>query len=72
MNVTIPQKLKVIQRLLGLSQEKLAQKFGVSFATLNSWINGKSLPRKRAQRQIEELYLDITGQRIIPGDELAS
>jgi Fic family protein len=72
MNRTIPQKLKVIQQLLGLSQEKLAQKFGVSFATLNSWINSKSVPRKRAQQQIEELYLDITGQKIIPEDELAA
>ncbi len=72
MNRTIPEKLKVIRQLLGLSQEKLAQKFGVSFATLNSWINGKSVPRKRAQQQIEELYLDITGQKIIPADKLAA
>ena len=72
MNGTIPQKLKMIQKLLGLSQEKMAQKFGVSFATLNSWINGKSVPRKRAQQQIEELYLDITGQKIIPADKLAA
>lgn len=72
MSVTIPQKLKVIQQLLGLSQEKLAQKFEVSFATLNSWINGKSVPRKRAQQQIEELYLDITGQKRIPPEELAA
>ena len=72
MNVTIPQKLKVIQQLLGLSQEKLAQKFGVSFATLNSWINCKSVPRKQAQQQIEELYLDITGQKRIPTKQLSA
>jgi Fic family protein len=70
--VTIPQKLKVIQELSGLSQEKLAQKFAVSFATLNSWINGKSIPRKKARQQIEEMYLDITGQKIIPAHELAA
>jgi Fic family protein len=71
-NMTTAQKLKVIQTLSGLSQEKLAQKFSVSFATLNSWINAKSIPRKKAQQQIEEMYLDITGQKIIPADELAA
>lgn len=71
-NMTTAQKLKVIQKLSGLSQEKLAQKFAVSFATLNSWINGKSIPRKKAQQQIEEMYLDITGQKVIPADELAA
>lgn len=70
--MTIAQKLKVIQTLTGLSQEKLAQKFTVSFATLNSWINGKSIPRKKAQQQIEEMYLDITGQKVILADELAA
>ena len=72
MNVDIPRKLKIIQRLSGLSQEKLAQRFGVSFAAFNSWINAKSTPRKKAQKQIEELYLDYTGQKIIPAEELAA
>lgn len=70
--MNISQKLKLIQTLSGLSQEKLAQKFTVSFATFNSWINGKSMPRKKAQQQIEEMYLDITGQKVIPADELAA
>ncbi|MCX6581823.1 MAG: Fic family protein [Candidatus Aminicenantes bacterium] len=70
--MTTAQKLKVIQQLSSLSQEKLAQKFGVSFATLNSWINGKSVPREKAREQIETLYLDYTGQRVIPPGELAA
>lgn len=70
--MTTAQKLKVIQQLSGLSQEKLAQKLDVSFATLNSWINGKSIPRQKALAQIEILYLDYTGQRIIPPGELAA
>ncbi|MCP5046242.1 MAG: helix-turn-helix domain-containing protein [bacterium] len=53
-----------------MSQEKLAQKFGVSFATFNSWINGKSRPRKKALEKIESLYLDYTGQKIIPREQL--
>jgi len=70
--MTIPQKLKVIQNRSGLSQEKLAQKFNVSFATFNSWINERSVPRKKAQQKIEELYLDITGQKVIPAAELSA
>ncbi|MCK5056710.1 MAG: Fic family protein [Candidatus Aminicenantes bacterium] len=70
--MTIPQKLRVIQRFSGLSQEKLARQFSVSFATLNSWINGKSLPRKKSQERIEELYLKYTGKKVIPADELAT
>lgn len=29
---------------LGLSQEAMAHEFGVSFATINRWENGKALP----------------------------
>ncbi len=31
---------------LNLSQEKLARKLNVSFATINRWENGKTLPQK--------------------------
>lgn len=31
---------------LNLSQEKLARKLGVSFATVNRWENGKTVPQK--------------------------
>lgn len=36
------EKLKIIQAMSGVTQEVLAQRFGVSFVTLNSWINGRS------------------------------
>lgn len=68
--MTILRKLRVIQKLSGFSQEKLAREFRVSFATLNSWINGKSIPRRKAQEEIEELYLKYTGKKIIPAGEL--
>ena len=38
------QKLEIIQKMLGLTQTKLALKFGVSFAAFNSWWTGKSSP----------------------------
>lgn len=68
--MTISEKLKLIKSLSGLTQERLAQKFNVSFATLNSWINGKSSPHQKAQVLIDELYKEYTGQKIIPNDVL--
>ncbi len=64
------QKLQLVQKLSGLTQEKLAKKLGVSFATFNSWINNKSTPRKKAQERIDELYRSYTGQKVIPPDVL--
>jgi len=60
------QKLQLIKQISGLTQEKLAKKLGVSFVTLNSWINKKSIPRVSKQKLIDELYAEYTGQKIIP------
>jgi len=65
------EKIKIIQDLSGLTQEKLAKKLGVSFATLNSWINGKSEPRKAAQMRINKLYFKLTGRKHTYEDVLA-
>jgi Fic family protein/DNA-binding XRE family transcriptional regulator len=66
----IKNKLNLIQKLSGMTQEKLAAELGVSFPTLNSWINGRSVPRDKAALRIDELYLRLTGQNVVPGDEL--
>lgn len=70
--MTIIQKLKIIQKTLGLTQTKLAEKFGVSFVTFNSWLAGKSIPRPKKQTAIDELFLEITGQKTIPIEQLAA
>jgi len=70
--MTISEKLKIIQKTSGLRQVEMAQKFGVSFATLNSWYNGKSKPRYEKQKLIEDFYLDITGQKQITKEFLDS
>lgn len=62
----ISEKLKLIKDYSGLTQEKLAKELGVSFVTLNSWINGRSIPRKKKQNQIDELYAKYSGTKIIP------
>jgi DNA-binding transcriptional regulator YiaG len=49
-----PETVKEVRRLLALSQEELAHALGVSFATVNRWENGKTVPSKLAQRQFEQ------------------
>ena len=46
--------VKEVRRQLALSQEELAHALGVSFATVNRWENGKTVPSKLAQRQFEQ------------------
>lgn len=56
---------KVLQQIIaaaGWSQEELAQQLGVSFVTLNSWINAKSTPKREANKQaIETIAAKILG-----------
>ena len=70
--MTIRQKLEVIRKMLGLTQTKLAERFGVSFVAFNSWWTGKSEPRLKTQAIINELFLEVTGRKIIPEDQLAA
>ena len=70
--MNIRQKLEIIQKILGLTQTKIAGKFGVSFATFNSWWTEKSKPRPKMQAAIDELFLEVTGQKIIPIDQLTA
>ena len=59
-------KLKLILTASKSSQEELARLLGVSFVTLNSWINERSLPHKKRLEKINDLYLKYTGQKKIP------
>ncbi|MCK5581354.1 MAG: Fic family protein [Candidatus Omnitrophica bacterium] len=68
--MNISQKLQIIQQITGLTQEKLAQKLGVSFPTVNSWINGKSLPHKKTQGRIDGLYYQCTGEKGEPAKDI--
>ncbi|MBI5413843.1 Fic family protein [Candidatus Peregrinibacteria bacterium] len=70
--MNIREKLQIIQKMTGLTQVKLAERFSVSFVAFNNWWTGKSFPRPRAQRAIDELFLEVTGQKIIPADKLTA
>jgi transcriptional regulator with XRE-family HTH domain len=45
-----------------ITQERLAEMLGVSFATVNRWFNGKTRPRKIQEYHIKEL-LGMNGRR---------
>lgn len=49
--------LETILKSSGWSQEYLANRLGVSFPTVNFWLNGKSVPREKMQERIRKLYL---------------
>jgi len=68
--MTTKEKLTYLLDATGLSQEKLAQRLDVSFATLNSWINERSVPHKKKQEKIDEMYRLLTGDRQIPAQIL--
>lgn len=70
--MNIKEKLKTIQILSNLTQTQLADKLNVSFPTLNSWINEKSTPHAKKIQRIDELYKSLTGQKVIPEDNLIS
>ena len=44
--------VKEMRRQLALSQEDLARQLGVSYATVNRWENGQSVPSKLAKAQL--------------------
>lgn len=68
--MAIKQKLHRIQKYSGKTQEELAHNLGVSFPTLNSWINGKSQPRTKALEKINSLHLEYLGDTSIGVDLL--
>ncbi|MDD5204198.1 MAG: helix-turn-helix transcriptional regulator [Desulfobacterales bacterium] len=62
--------VKLVRRQLGLSQEALAHELGVSFATINRWENGKTVPFNLARRQFEAFCEEMRKQgRLKPRPE---
>ena len=57
-----PETVKEVRRQLALSQEELAQALGVSFATVNCWENGKTMPSKLALATFNNFCSRMTRQ----------
>jgi len=51
--------VKSLREVLGLSQEKLAAKLGVTFSSVNRWENGHTKPSPLAMKQIEAIVLEL-------------
>ncbi|MDE2806869.1 MAG: N-6 DNA methylase [Gemmatimonadota bacterium] len=54
----IPAVLRAIRARLNLSQEQLAERLGVSFASINRWEGGTIKPQKAAQEAIAALAVE--------------
>jgi len=66
--VPLAARLRLLRARLGLSQEQLARRLGVSFATVNRWETGRSRPSAPASSAIAELEASASrGQRSAPG-----
>jgi type I restriction enzyme M protein len=55
---TFPSKVQRLRQHFGLSQEELAARLGVSFATVNRWEAGKSKPQRVQLAAFEKLWLE--------------
>jgi len=59
-NIILSELVKQVRNQLGLSQEELAHKLGVSFSTINRWENTKTKPSKLALTQFNSLCEKMT------------
>ncbi len=66
--MNLPKLLKEVRRQLSLSQEDLARKLGISFATVNRWESGKVRPSKLARAQLKAFYEEMvdSGALVLP------
>jgi DNA-binding transcriptional regulator YiaG len=48
-----------LRQRLGLSQEKLASKLGVSYQSVNRWENNRAVPSQMALKLIEAMLLKM-------------
>lgn len=52
--MTFAEEVKNVRTKLNLTQEDLAHKLGVSFATVNRWENGSYNPSRLAKRTFDD------------------
>ena len=60
------EQVKYVRKILNISQNKLAQTLGVSYATINRWENSKNAPSQLAQNS----FYDFCEYNFINLDEL--
>ena len=50
-----PPRVKAVLIALNRTQAQLSDVLGVSFVTVNRWVNGKSMPDSRSRKMLEKL-----------------
>jgi type I restriction enzyme M protein len=70
----LPLLLRSIRAKLDLTQEQLAERLGVSFATVNRWEGGGNKPQRAAQEAILALAREagVEGAEVLPPAEAAA
>src|SRR5690606_8387530 len=70
----LPATLRAIRAKLDLTQEQLAERLGVSFATVNRWEGGGNKPQRAAQEAILALAREagVEGTESLPPAEAAA
>ena len=58
-----PERIKRLRASLGLTQKTLADRLGVSFATVNRWENGKTKPSSVCWSRLLELTNEVMGHK---------
>jgi DNA-binding transcriptional regulator YiaG len=53
------ERIKRMRSGLGLTQQTLADRLGVSFATVNRWENGQTTPSQLSWNQLRQLEISI-------------
>ncbi len=51
--------VRELRARLGLTQEQMATRLGVTFPTINRWENGRAKPSPLARKQIEDLLATL-------------
>ena len=63
-SVDVPATLRAIRSSLDLTQAELAEKLGVSFATVNRWEGGGNKPQKAPMERILEVASEDVATRV--------
>lgn len=70
MNTNYIFQLKHILDSQSLTQQQLAEKLEVSFATLNRWLNKHAVPHKKRLEQISRLHREVIGYSSITEEDI--
>ena len=54
-----------------LTQSRLADRLGVTFAALNRWLGGHAVPQPRRMAAIEALYREVVGYPFTAEEDVA-